>query len=54
MTKSATTFVTMMIYDEISNYVRNNDAIPQGIKYNVHMKMKQEYIDKATNDYKYL
>lgn len=23
-------------------------------KYDVYMKMKQEYIDKATNDYKYL
>lgn len=24
----------MMIYDEISNYVRNNDAIPEGIHEN--------------------
>lgn len=44
----------MMIYDEITNYVRNNDAIPEGRKYDVYMKMTQEYIDKATNDYKYL
>lgn len=44
----------MMIYDEISNYVRNNDAIPESRKYDVYLKMKQEYIDIAKSDYKYL
>lgn len=43
-----------MIYDELSNYVLNNDAVPDGRKYDVYMKMKQAYIDKATNDYNYL
>ena len=43
-----------MIYDELTKYVLNNDAIPYGRKYDVYMKMKQAYIDKATNDYKYL
>lgn len=43
-----------MIYDELTNYVLNNDVIPYDKKYDVYMKMKQAYIDKATNDYKYL
>ena len=44
----------MMIYDELTNYVLNNDDIPYGRKYAVYRKMKQAYIDKATYDYKYL
>lgn len=43
-----------MIYDKISKYVRDNDIIPEGRKYDVYLKMKQAYIDKVTNDYKYL
>lgn len=30
-----------MIYDELSNYVLNNDVVPDGRKYDVYMKMKQ-------------
>lgn len=43
-----------MIYDEISNYVRNNDVIPEGRKYDVYLTMKQTYIDIAKSNYKYL
>lgn len=43
-----------MIYDEISNYVCNNDDIPEGRKYDVYLTMKQIYIDIAKSDYKYL
>lgn len=43
-----------MIYDEISNYVCNNDAIPESRKYDVYLKMKQACIDLAKSNYKYL
>lgn len=43
-----------MIYDELSKYVRENDAIPESRKYDVYLKMKQAYIDIAKSDYKYL
>lgn len=43
-----------MIYDELSKYVMDNDSIPQGRKYDVYLKMKQEYIDIVNSDYKYL
>lgn len=43
-----------MIYDEISNYVRNNDAIPEDIKCDVYLAMKQAYIDNAKSVYNYL
>lgn len=43
-----------MIYDKLSKYVRENDAIPDGRKYEVYLKMKQAYLDIAQSDYKYL
>lgn len=43
-----------MIYDNISKYVRENDAIPEDRKYDVYLAMKQAYVEKAVNDYKYL
>lgn len=43
-----------MIYDELSKYVRENDAIPEGRKYDVYLTMKQALIDIAKSDYKYL
>lgn len=36
-----------MIYDELSKYVRENDAIPESRKYEVYLKMKEAYIDIA-------
>ena len=36
-----------MIYDELSKYVRENDDIPEGRKYDVYLFMKQTYIDIA-------
>lgn len=36
-----------MIYDELSKQVRENDAIPEGRKYDVYLTMKQAYIDVA-------
>lgn len=43
-----------MIYDELSKYVRENDAIPESRKCEVYLKMEQAYIDIAKSDYKYL
>lgn len=43
-----------MIYDELSKYVRENDAIPEARKCAVYLKMKQAYIDLAKSGYKYL
>lgn len=43
-----------MIYDELSKYVRENDAIPEGRKYDVYLAMKQALIDSAKSAYKYL
>ena len=43
-----------MIYDELSKHVRENDAIPDGRKYDVYLTMKQAFIDIAKSDYKYL
>ena len=43
-----------MIYDELSKYVRENDVIPEGRKYDVYLTMKQALIDIAKSDYKYL
>lgn len=43
-----------MIYDELSKYVIENDAIPESRKYDLYLKMKQAYIDIAKSDYKYL
>lgn len=43
-----------MIYDELSKYVIENDAIPEGRKYDVYLTMKQACIDIAKSDYKYL
>lgn len=43
-----------MIYDELSKYVRENDVIPEGRKYDVYLFMKQVLIDIAKSDYKYL
>lgn len=43
-----------MIYDELSKYVRENDAIPEGRKYDVYLTMKQVLIDIAKRNYKYL
>lgn len=43
-----------MVYDNISKYVRENDAIPEDRKYDVYLAMKQVYVEKAVNDYKYL
>ena len=36
-----------MIYDELSKYVRENDVIPEGRKYDVYLTMKQALIDIA-------
>lgn len=43
-----------MIYDELSKYIIENDAIPEDRKYDVYLIMKQVYIDLAKSDYKYL
>lgn len=43
-----------MVYDELSKYVRENDAIPEDRKHDVYLTMKQAYIDIAKSDYKYL
>lgn len=43
-----------MIYDELSKYVRENDAIPEGRKCDVYLTMKQVLIDTVKSDYKYL
>lgn len=43
-----------MIYDEIRNYVRNNDAIPEDRKDDVYLTMKQICIGIAKSDYEYL
>lgn len=43
-----------MIYDELSKYVRENDVIPEGRKYDVYLTMKQALIDIAKSGYKYL
>lgn len=43
-----------MIYDELSKYVRENDAIPESRKDDVYLKLKQAYIDIAKSDYEYL
>lgn len=43
-----------MLYDELSKHVRENDAIPEGRKYDVYLTMKQAYIDIVKSDYKYL
>lgn len=44
----------MKAYDFIENYVMNNDEIPESRKYDVYKTIKQEYINKAKNDYKFL
>lgn len=44
----------MKLYDLLTNYVRENDSIPESRKYDVYKKMKQAYIDKAKADYKFL
>lgn len=43
-----------MIYDKLSNYVIDNEAIPDDRKYDVYLTMKKLYIEKALNSYKYL
>lgn len=43
-----------MIYDKLSKFVRENNYIPEARKYDVYLKMKQAYIDKAKSNYKYL
>lgn len=43
-----------MVYDELSKYVRENDATPQGRTYDVYLTMKQAIIDIAKSDYKHL
>ena len=45
---------TNMIYDKLSKYVRENEAIPACRKYVVYMTIKQAFIDIAKSDYKYL
>lgn len=44
----------MKLYDLLTNYVLENDSIPEDRKYAVYMKMKRTYIDIAKDDYKYL
>ena len=44
----------MKLYDLLSDYVCNNDAIPESKKYDVYLKMKQAYIDRAKGDYAFL
>lgn len=43
-----------MLYDTLSKYVRDNEAIPDDRKYDVYLTMKKLYIEKALNRYKYL
>lgn len=44
----------MKVYDFITDYVMNNDKIPESRKYDVYKAIKKVYIDTAKNDYGYL
>lgn len=43
-----------MIYDKLSKYVKDNEAIPYDRKYDVYLTMEKLYIEEALNRYKYL
>ena len=44
----------MKAYDFIEDYVMNNIEIPESRKYGVYKSIKQSYINKAKNDFKFL
>ena len=44
----------MKTYDFIKDYVMNTDEIPESRKYDVYKTIKQEYINNAKNNFKFL
>ena len=44
----------MKLYESIANYVLNNNDFPECTKIDQYKNIKQVYIDRANNDYKFL